>query len=96
MFYVAQAAGNILPGSAEYEWINAHKNANSLRSMYIFATKQQYIDLDPGIVVKIDNLMKQIHIQSKEAGKRAQIASEKELDHWRKKYKIWKEISDEG
>lgn len=96
MFYVAQAAGNIAPTGAEYEWSNAHKNANALRTSYLFATKQEYIDLDPEIIVKIDDLMRCIKEQSKEAAKLAEAANNKELEHWRKKYKIWKAIHDES
>jgi hypothetical protein len=96
MFFVAQAAANISPAGAEYEWSNAHKNANSLRAMYIFATKQKFIEMEPEIVVRIDELMKRIRGQSKKSSTLAKDLNEKELEHWREKYKFWKEINDEN
>ncbi|HTB48483.1 MAG TPA: hypothetical protein VK712_00175, partial [Verrucomicrobiae bacterium] len=96
MFYSAQAAANTSPSGAEYEWSNARKNANSFRTLYIFATKQNYIELEPEIVVRIDTLVRQIDDQSQQAQKLAEAANDKDLEHWRRKYKLWREMNNEN
>ncbi len=61
LFCVSQAVGNA-PEMSEYDWNNARKNIFSLQSMYIFATKQKFIELEPEIIVKLDKLLKEIEV----------------------------------
>lgn len=98
IFYVSQAIGSVIPGADEYDWNYAHKSLFAMQSMYIFATKQEMIDLEPAIVVKIDKLLAMI----KQEFKKSQIKNQKEIDKkienevkpWREKYKIWKEMEE--
>jgi hypothetical protein len=91
LFYVAQATGDISSFGAKYEWDAAHKSANAIKTMYVFAAKQNYVELDPDVVVGLDDLMSQIKEQSKQAAKTSEAEDKKELERWRKKHQIWKE-----
>lgn len=96
LYYTAQAIGNITPSGTEYEWANASKHGTALRTLYIFAARQKFIDLDPNIVVKLDKLLQEINHQSQLVKKRITAANEKEHKLWREKYKQWKAMNNEG
>ena len=78
MFYVAQATGSFTNDTAEFEWNSACKNLFALRSMYVFAGKQKFLSLEPGIVVRIDKLISEIEVKiayaKEEARKRVSTA----------------------
>jgi hypothetical protein len=60
LYYVSQSVGNAVLETSGYDWNNARKHLFSLQTMYIFAAKQQLLAMDPELIVKIDNLFKQI------------------------------------
>ena len=94
VFFIAQAVGNFLPDAAEYDWNNARKNLFALRTMYTFAHKQKFISLDPEIVVKIDQLLADIDTEITAAKKEIAKKTEKDMQPWLEKYRLWKEMQD--
>jgi hypothetical protein len=92
-FYVAQVAGAGKDQSLEYDCINARKNLDTLKSMYIFASKEKMIELDPELVVNIDKLIVKIDAEQKASQKETKRKTEEELQPWLEKYRIWQKIS---
>jgi hypothetical protein len=92
-FYVTQVVGTGSGQSLEYDCVNARKYLNTLRSMYIFASKQGMIQLDPDLVVRIDALIGKIDAEHELSKKETKRKNEEEIKPWLKKYMIWKEIS---
>ncbi len=91
MFFVSQALGNPNVASVEYDWANSRKAASGLKTMYRFAGKQKFIDLDPEIMVRLNNIIGQVDkriIKSNELNHQSNI---EEISHWRKKYENSKE-----
>jgi len=92
-FYVAQVVGAGKNNALEFDCITARKHLNTLKSMYIFATKQDLTELDPELVVNIQNLVKEIDSAKEAAKTEMQRKTEEELKPWLEKYQIWQEIS---
>ncbi len=92
LFYVAQSIGNSTIDGADYDWSNARKNLFSLQTMYIFAGKQKFLELDPEIVVKIDKLLNEVDASIAISKKEAENKTRKELKSWLEKYRLWKEM----
>lgn len=95
LFYIAQSIGNIATDGAEYDWSNARKSLFALQTMYIFAGKQKFVQLDPEIIVKIDELLKKIDSGTETSKKEAERKTKKELEPWLEKYHLWKEMQDD-
>lgn len=96
MYYVAQGLGNPNPNSSEYDWGYARRSAGSAKTMYRFAGRQKFIDLDPGVMVRIDKVIDQIDAQFAKSSKKSEDYNRKDIEHWRKKYEISKEIENEN
>ena len=92
-FNVAQVVGAGKGQSTEYECINARKHLNTLKSMYIFASKQTFIELDPELVVRIDNVVKAIDTELVAGQKETRRKTDEEMQPWLEKYRIWQKIS---
>ncbi len=92
MFYVAQAVGSSTPRGSEFDWSNARKQASAMKTMYRFAGRQKFIELEPEIMLRIDKLIAQIDSQIIEADKQGREQDQKDLETWHKKYKLMKEI----
>ncbi len=60
LYYISQAVSIEKPSGEPYEWRDAKKYAFAMQSMYMLASKQKYISLDPKIMVMIDTLMMSI------------------------------------
>ena len=95
LFYTAQAIANPTIDAAEYDWSGARKNLFALQSLYLFAGKQKFLKLDPEIVVTIDNLIAEIDSNLEESKKAFEHKSKAELDPWKEKYRIWKEMQND-
>lgn len=95
MFYVSQAIGVSVPGASEYEWSHARKSLFALQSMYIFACKQKFLELEPSTVVRIDKLIQEIDERIVITKKEIKERSDADLEPWLEKYRLWKEISKE-
>lgn len=92
LFYVSQSVGSATIEDALYEWNSARKNLFALQSMYTLAGKQKYIELDPNVIVTIDNILESIDSRMEDS-KKAQAKKEKEdLEPWLEKYRLWQKI----
>lgn len=94
LFYASQAIGSASQEAVEYEWNSARKNLFSLQTMYTFAAKQKFIELEPDVIVKIDNLLTSVDKKisaSKEAVKKK---NEEDLKPWLEKYQLWQKIQE--
>ncbi|PLS81789.1 hypothetical protein CYG49_01450 [Candidatus Saccharibacteria bacterium] len=94
LFYVAQALGNTEASASEYDWSYARKNLFSTETMYIFATKQKLIDLEPEIVVRIDRLIEAIDSLIEKAKEDAETKTKRELEPWLEKYRLWQQMQE--
>lgn len=94
LFYVAQATGNTAMEGAEYDWNSARKNLFALQTMYIFAGKQKFLDLDPDIIIKIDKLLAKVDESIAVSKKAADLKDKKALKPWLEKYRLWQEMQD--
>lgn len=94
MLHVSQALSCTAPGVGVYDWSNAARAAGSLKTMYRFAGRQKFIDLDPEIMVRLDSLILKIQKESTIALSESKTSEERDIEHWRKKYKIWKAMQE--
>ena len=92
MFSVAQAVGNSSPSATEYDWGQARRSASALKTMYRFAGRQKFVELDPNIMVRLDKIIYDISIGSDEAYSRSEDFSREEFKIWLKKLEIQKEL----
>lgn len=97
MFDVSQAAANInLPGTgAEFDWRNARRQAYTLKTMYRFAGRQKFIELEPEVMVRLDKIIKQIDKEFEKAHRQTFEYNKKEFELWQKRYDLWKNASVE-
>ena len=93
MFYVAQAIGSSTSDTAEFEWNGARKNLFALRSMYVFAGKQKFLSLEPGIVVRFDKLIVEVEVKIVHAKDEARKRVATDLEPWLEKYRLWQKIN---
>lgn len=94
MFYISMAVGSRAPGGNEFEWNNAKKHLSSLLSMYLFASRRHFLELDPDIVVKIEGLLAKIDaetVAAREAGKKRE---QEELEPWMERYRLWQKMHE--
>jgi hypothetical protein len=94
MFFVSQALGNKLASNASYDWNEAHKHLFALQSTYIFAAKQKYLELDPDVVVCLDNALEIASGQIEASEKAADKDKQEDLEPWLEKYRIWQKMQD--
>lgn len=99
VFWMGLSLSNVSATGQEHDWAHARKYTGALKTMYRFAGRQHFIDLDPQIMVRLNKLLEQIddRIEQGKAKSEAFQAteSEKDLRPWLKKYQIWKEMSNE-
>ena len=96
MYYAALALGNASYGSSEYEWASLRKHALALKTLYRFASRQDFIELDPEIMVRFDSFVRQVDRELVKAYKKTALAGDKEMEPWLKKYALWKEMQNEN
>ena len=60
LFYVSQAVGSIELEASKFELNNARKSLFTMQSMYTFVTKQKFLELEPEIIVQIDEILLEI------------------------------------
>lgn len=94
LFYIAQSIGNTSIEAAEYDWSNSRKSIFALQTMYIFAGKQKFLELDPDIVVRIDKILEKIDSSIEASKKEVERKNKKELEPWLEKYRLWKEMQN--
>lgn len=94
MFFVSQALGNKLVSNAAYDWNEAHKHLFSLQATYLFATKQKFFELDPDVIVMLDNALERVSKQVDVSEKAADKDKQEDLEPWLEKYRIWQKMQD--
>ncbi len=93
LFTVSQAIGDASPGGSEYEWGSARKYASGLKAMYRFAYRQNFIELEPSMMVRLNKLIEAIDDEVAQAYKQTEAHNKKEIELWHKKYRLWKETN---
>lgn len=92
IYYISQAVGSMEADAAIYEWNSARKSLFALQSIYLFDTKQNMLDLEPSIIVKIDKLISEIDIEIANANRVSKQITNEDLEPWLKKYEIWRKL----
>lgn len=95
IFYVALGLGNGAPGGQEFDWGYARKSITALKTIYRFAGRQGFLEIDPAIMVDLDRLVEAVDTELAEAYERVDQLEQNTLKPWLKKYRIWQEISKE-
>ena len=96
LFYVAQGVGDIDSSTSQHEWRFAHKQVSALKITYKFSAKQGFTEINPDIMVKLDDLSENIQKEFKRSEKQKDAEAEKDLKPWLKKYELWKEMQNES
>ena len=94
LFYISQAVGSIAPETSKYDLNNARKNLFALQSMYTFATKQKFIELEPELIVGIDKILTEIDKRIAKSDEETKIKNKEELEPWLEKYRLWQKMQD--
>ena len=92
MFSVAQAVGNVSPSGTEFDWGNARKHAVALKTMYRFAGRQKFIELNPSIMIRLDKIIRDVSTASNEAYAISEGFMREDFKNWLKKLEIQKEL----
>lgn len=92
LFYVSQAVGNIAPEVGKYDLSNARKNLFTLQSMYTFAAKQKFLDLEPELIVELDKILAEIDERIDTSDKELKKKNKEELEPWLEKYRLWQKM----
>jgi hypothetical protein len=96
MFYVSQAVGNASPSGNEYDWSLTRKCAFGLKTIYRFAGRQKFIELEPKIMVRTDKLIREIDAKIAEAYKQTEAKNRTDFERWRMIVEMQREAWDEG
>lgn len=91
LFYIAESIGSGGPTTMEYEWGDARKYAVALKTMYRFAGRQKFVEIEPEVMVKLDKCIDMIDSELQSAYEMTEKASQDELEIWRDRYRLWKE-----
>jgi hypothetical protein len=96
MFSIAEALGDARPVTTEFEWGESRKYIASLKTIYRFAGKQGFFELDPNMMVRFDKLMSDIDDKIAAAYDQTEADNKHDLDMWRTKYQLWREKASEN
>ena len=94
LFYISQVVGSVAPETSKYDLNNARKYLFTLQSMYTFASKQKFLELEPEIIVEIDNILHEIDKRVKNSDTEAEKKNKEELEPWMEKYRLWQKMQD--
>lgn len=98
IFFVSIAVGNTNPVGREFDWINARKFTTAVTTIYRFAGRQKFIELDPAIMVRLKALSKQIDAIVVKARKNSEHfrteEAKKDLQPWLEKYNIYRQLNE--
>jgi hypothetical protein len=90
MYYISQAVSATSPASNEYEWSHVRKSIGALKTMYRFAGRQKFFELQPEVMVRFDKLIALVDIEVMKAYEQNEADKARDLETWHQKYKIWK------
>lgn len=93
LFYVSQVVGSVAPEMAKYDLNNARKNLFSLQSIYTFAAKQKFFEIDPQVIIDIDQVIDQLDQRLETYKKELDKQNKEDLEPWLEKYRIWQKIN---
>lgn len=95
IFAVSQAIGGQVSHSAgEYDWGQVRRHLFSLKTMYRFACRQKFIELEPEIMVSLDNLIRHTDSELENASKITKEHYRRDMEPWLEKYRLWKEMQE--
>lgn len=94
IFYTTQALANTSRGGAEQDWNQVRKAGYALRTEYRFAGRQKWLELEPEVMVRIDKFIKQVDKEIVRSAKMLDEANQYDLDLWREKYKVWRQLHE--
>jgi len=92
MLHISMAVASSEGAAAKYDWNSARKSLFAMQTMYLFACKQDFMDLEPEWIVRIDKLLEKIDDEFKKSVREIDNQFQEEMDQWLQKYKIWKKI----
>ena len=92
LFYTSQAIGSVAPETRKYDLNNARKNLFTLQSMYTFAARQNFLELESEVVVEIDTILIEIDKRIDNSDKESQKKNEEDLEPWMEKYRLWQKM----
>jgi hypothetical protein len=90
LYFISQGLGNASPSNREYEWGLARRSISALKTIYRFATRQKFIELEPEIMVRLDGLLKLIDVEVAKAYADTEAYNKQDMADWRKKYELAK------
>ena len=94
LFYVSQAIGQTKQEMSLYDWNSTHKHLFAVQSMYTFAAKQKFIELDPEVVLLLDDLLTQVDQRITAANQAIKDQDAEDLEPWMEKYRIWQKLQN--
>lgn len=78
--------------SVAHEWCSARNHAVAFRGLYRLAGRRGLFKIQPEIMVRVDELIKEIDYNITKAEENTKQQEQSEMEPWLKKYKIWKEM----
>jgi hypothetical protein len=92
MLNASMAVASSDSAAAKYDWNSARKSLFAMQTMYLFACKQSYLDIEPEWVVRIDKLLQKFDDEFKKSVNEMDNQNHQEMEQWLQKYKIWQQI----
>lgn len=94
LFYLAYAlaSGEDNTSGVLFDWNNARRSLFALQTVYLFACKQQFLTLEPEIVVQMDQLLQKYKARIDTACKEQVRRDQADKEYWLKKHHLWKEM----
>ena len=89
LYYMAQAIGDVSPSSLEYDWSNVRKQIVTIKALYRFIAKQEYTELEPEFMVRLNTLEKLVDEEVATAYAQTEAHNEMELQQLREKYELF-------
>lgn len=98
IFWMGLSLSNVSTSGQEHDWAYARKYIGALKTVYRFAGRQKFVELDPEIMVRLDKLMAQVDKRIQQAYVKSEefrtTEAEKDLKPWLKKYEIWRKLNN--
>jgi len=75
---------------------NSPSSLGALKTMYRFACRQKFIELEPSIMVRLDKIREQIDTEVARAYKQTESFNKRDIEIWQEKYTMQKAANNEG
>ncbi len=100
VFYAGLSLSNVGFVGREHDWANFRKMAGTVKTVYRFAARQNFVELNPDVMVRLDKLLDAIDERIVQERKRSDDFYEtvrvKELKPWQEKYNLWLKINEKN